>query len=70
MTESTPVAPAGGSGGRRNALRIAIVAGGAVAAVGLLYGVALATNAGDIPRGTKVLGVGVGGRSVDDAQAT
>jgi len=69
VTESTPVAPAGGSGGRRNAFRIGIVAGGAVAAVGLLYGVALATNSGDIPRGTKVMGVAVGGRSVDDAQA-
>jgi vancomycin resistance protein YoaR len=69
VTESTPVAAAGGSGGRRNALRIGIVVGGAFAAAGLLYGVALATTGGDIPRNTKVLGVPIGGRSIDAGQA-
>ncbi|WP_019872772.1 VanW family protein [Sporichthya polymorpha] len=68
MTESTPVSSAGGSGGRRTALRVGIVAGGAVAAVGLLYGVAVATTGGNIPRNTEVLGIPIGGKSVEDAR--
>lgn len=69
MTESTPVAADTDSGGRRTALRVGIVAGGAVAAFGLLYGVALAVNGGDIPRHTEVLGVPIGGRSADAGSA-
>ena len=68
MTESTPVATTGGSGGRRTALRAGIVAGAVVAVVGVLYGVALATTSGEIPRNTEVLGVPVGGRSVEVAR--
>ena len=69
MTESNPVADAGGSGGgRRNARRAAVVVAVVVAAVGLLYGVALATAGGNIPRNTEVLDVPVGGRSVDEAR--
>jgi vancomycin resistance protein YoaR len=68
VTESIPVPAAGGSGGRRTALRVGIVLGSAFAAAGLLYGVAVAVSAGEIPRGTEVLGVPIGGRSVEDAQ--
>ena len=69
MTESTPVAAADGSGGRRTALRTGIIVGGVFAALGLLYGVAAAVSSGEIPRGTEVLGVPIGGRSVEDGQA-
>ncbi|MBA3742161.1 VanW family protein [Sporichthya sp.] len=69
MTESTPIAAADGSGGRRTALRAGIIAGGVLAALGLLYGVAAAVSSGEIPRGTEVLGVPIGGRSVEDGQA-
>ncbi|HUR73478.1 MAG TPA: VanW family protein [Sporichthya sp.] len=69
MTESTPVASAGGSGGRRTAVRVGILVVGVFALLALLYGVALAVSAGEIPRGTEVLGVPVGGRSVEDGQA-
>ncbi len=69
MTESMPATGAGGPTGRSLALRAAIVSGGAVAALGLLYGVSLALIGSDIPRGTQVLGVPVGGRSLDAGAA-
>lgn len=69
MTESMPATGPGGPTGRSLALRAAIVGGGAIAAVGLLYGVSLALTGSDIPRGTKVLGVSVGGSSVDGGAA-
>jgi vancomycin resistance protein YoaR len=68
VTESNPVATPGGSGGRRTALRAGIIAGGVVAVLGILYGVALATTSGEIPRNTEVLGVPIGGRSADEAR--
>ncbi|MGQ0632281.1 MAG: VanW family protein [Sporichthyaceae bacterium] len=49
--------------------RVGIVVAGAVAGAGLLYGVAAAVAGGDIPSGTRVLGVDIGGMSVDAATA-
>ena len=69
MTESTPVAAADESGGRRTTLRAGVIVGGMFAVLALLYGVAVAVSAGEIPRGTEVLGVPIGGRSVEDGQA-
>lgn len=69
MTESMSATGAGGPTGRSLALRAAIVSGGVLAALGLLYGVSLALVGSDIPRGTQVLGVSLGGRPVEAGAA-
>lgn len=66
MSEATPP---GEQGRFRAARRAGLVLGGALAAVGLLYGVALAVNGSGVPRGTQVLGLDIGGRTVGAAQA-
>lgn len=67
MTESTTPAIAGS--GRRPLRRAGIMLGGTVGALAALYGVSLAVTGSDIPRGTQVLGIDLGGRSVPAAQA-
>jgi len=53
---------------RRGLRRSAIVAGVAVAALALLYGIDVLINHGDVPRDVTVAGVDIGGMSPDDAR--
>src|SRR5699024_2149355 len=53
---------------RRGLGRSAIVAGAAVAALALLYGIDVLINHGDVPRDVTVAGVDIGGMSPDDAR--
>ncbi|MEE2032737.1 VanW family protein [Rhodococcus sp. CC-R104] len=48
---------------------IALVLGGIVAVLALLYGVDLALSSGKVPRGVTVAGIEIGGEPVDEAEA-
>jgi len=49
---------------------IALVVGGVVALLAVLYVADLATSSGKVPRGTTVAGIEIGGMSLDAAEAT
>ena len=63
-----PAPPAGNGRKRRRLRRTGIIAGSAVAALAVLYGVDLLISQGDVPRGVTVAGVAVGGMDRDDAR--
>ncbi len=50
--------------------RVPVVLGGVLAGLALLFGGLVVTQAGGVPRHTSVLGVPIGGLSMDDAAAT
>ncbi|MGQ0838452.1 VanW family protein [Actinokineospora sp.] len=54
----------------RNLRKPAIIAGGIVGALALLYGIDLALSSGEVPRGVTVAGVEVGGLSRAEAEST
>ncbi|RGC65196.1 VanW like protein [Micromonospora sp. MW-13] len=60
-------APGGGPGPRSRRLRILLAAGVTTAVLGTVAGVGAYAYAGDVPRGTSVLGTELGGRSRTDA---
>ncbi|MFE1466408.1 hypothetical protein ACFW6M_35575 [Streptomyces nigra] len=63
-TSSTPAARAPKKKGRS---KLALVGGGLVVLAGGLYGAGLLMNHTDVPKGTTVLGVDIGGGTRDDA---
>ncbi|MEV6375771.1 VanW family protein [Micromonospora musae] len=65
VAESEPTAPVPPRRGRRT--RLLVAAGAAVAVLGSVAGVGAYAYAGDVPRGTTVLGAELGGRSRADA---
>lgn len=77
---ATPPPPTGGPGGSGDEPKkpwsnlprrtIALVVGGVVAVLAVLYVVDLATSSGKVPRGVTVAGVEIGGMSLDAAETT
>ncbi|WP_018684357.1 VanW family protein [Actinokineospora enzanensis] len=65
LTQAQPDEPK-----RRSLRKPAIIAGSAVAALAVLYGIDLALSGGNVPRGVTVAGVEVGGMSQDEAERT
>jgi vancomycin resistance protein YoaR len=71
VTPTTTAAPGSSSQPQASSrwLRWAVIGGGVLIAVPVvLYGVAAATSGGDVPRGTTVEGVAIGGLTAQEAQ--
>ncbi|MEO3780997.1 VanW family protein [Micromonospora sp. B11E3] len=64
---ATPVAPDDGPGRRPRRLRVLVAAGATAVVLGAVAGAGAYAYAGDVPRGTTVLGAELGGRSRADA---
>ncbi|MET8248203.1 hypothetical protein ABZV31_29625 [Streptomyces sp. NPDC005202] len=62
-TQSTAAAPRK----KKGRSKLALLGGGLIAIVGLAYGAGLLMNHSDVPKGTTVLGVDIGGGTRDDA---
>lgn len=68
VVEPVP-APDDTGDGRSSRVKIAVIAGAALAILGVFYAADMLSSNGSVPRGVTVAGIGIGGLSHDDAEA-